>query len=125
MKLLLDQGLPRSAASLLRDAGIDTIHTGEIGYATAEDTAIMQKAVQENRIVITLDSDFHTLLALSGAAVPSVIRIRIERLRAEALAHLLQELLADWRDELEAGVAITVQPGRIRFHYLPLVHRSL
>ncbi len=41
MKLLLDQGLPRSAASLLREAEIDTVHTGEIGYATAEDAMIM------------------------------------------------------------------------------------
>ncbi len=48
MKLLLDQGLPRSAASLLRDAGIDTIHTGEIGFATAEDTAILERANEEN-----------------------------------------------------------------------------
>ena len=35
MKLLLDQGLPRSAAALLRDTGIDAVHTGEIGYAVA------------------------------------------------------------------------------------------
>jgi predicted nuclease of predicted toxin-antitoxin system len=34
MKLLLDQGLPRTAAELLRTAGVDAIHVGEIGYAT-------------------------------------------------------------------------------------------
>lgn len=120
MKLLLDQGLPRSAAPLLRNAGIDTVHTGGIGYATAEDREIIKRAVQENRTVVTLDSDFHMLLALSGASSPSVIRIRIDGLRAEAIVHLIQEILADWRNEIEAGVAITVQQGRIRFHNLPL-----
>jgi Domain of unknown function (DUF5615) len=37
MKLLLDQGLPLSAATLLRDVGIDTVHVGEIGLSAAED----------------------------------------------------------------------------------------
>ena len=59
MKLLLDQGLPRSAASLLRAAGIDTVHTGEIGLATADDESVVQVARQEERIVVTLDADFH------------------------------------------------------------------
>lgn len=74
MKLLLDQGLPRSAAKLLREAGIDTVHVGEIGYSTADDAAILQRGRDEERIVITLDADFHALLALSRAATPSVIR---------------------------------------------------
>jgi predicted nuclease of predicted toxin-antitoxin system len=43
VKLLLDQGLPRSVAGLLREAGIDTIHVGEIGYSTADDAMILQK----------------------------------------------------------------------------------
>jgi predicted nuclease of predicted toxin-antitoxin system len=67
MKLLLDQGIPRSAALLLRETGVDAVHTGEIGYATAEDAAIIERARQEERVVVTLDADFHTLLALSGA----------------------------------------------------------
>lgn len=120
MKLLLDQGLPQSAAAILRSHGLDTVHTGEIGFATAEDAAILAFARQDNRIVITLDADFHALLALSGAAEPSVIRIRIERLRAEAVAGLIQRLLAEWNELLEAGAVLTVQPGRVRIHHLPI-----
>ncbi|MDB9420209.1 DUF5615 family PIN-like protein [Microcystis aeruginosa CS-563/04] len=44
MKLLLDQGLPLSAATLLGDAGIDTIPVGEIGMSEAEDSDIIQRA---------------------------------------------------------------------------------
>jgi len=36
MKLLLDQGLPRSALGLLREAGIDAVHVAEIGYSTID-----------------------------------------------------------------------------------------
>jgi predicted nuclease of predicted toxin-antitoxin system len=121
MKLLLDQGLPRSAAGLLRDAGIDTVHTGEIGMATAEDSAILDRARGEGRIIVTLDSDFHTLLAWSGDSTPSVIRIRIEGLRAQSTANLLRKLLPKWIDELNQGVMLTVQPGRVRMHRLPIL----
>ena len=46
MQLLLDQGLPTSAATLLREVGIDTVHAAEIGLSTAEDTEILQKALE-------------------------------------------------------------------------------
>jgi predicted nuclease of predicted toxin-antitoxin system len=52
MKRLLDQGLPLSAAALLRDAGIDTVHVGEIGMSAAEDTDIIQRARDEGRSLI-------------------------------------------------------------------------
>ncbi|MCB0229913.1 MAG: DUF5615 family PIN-like protein, partial [Anaerolineae bacterium] len=90
MRLLLDQGLPRSAAPMLSEGGIDTLHVGEIGYSTAEDAEIIKYAQAEDRVVVTLDADFHSLLAHSGATSPSVIRIRIEGLRAQPVANLLQ-----------------------------------
>ena len=123
MKLLLDQGLPRSAASLLRAAGIDTVHTGEVGLATTDDESIIQVARQEERIVVTLDADFHALLALSGADKPSFVRIRIEGLRAEPLATLLQALLEERGSELDKGALMTVQPTRIRIRFLPIIPR--
>jgi predicted nuclease of predicted toxin-antitoxin system len=121
IKLLLDQGLPRTAASLLRTAGVDTIHVGEIGYASADDADILQRGREDERVVVTLDADFHALLALSGATSPSVIRIRIEGLRAQATAELLQTVLSQSDEDLEQGAVVTVQESRIRVRRLPLL----
>jgi predicted nuclease of predicted toxin-antitoxin system len=81
MKPLLDQGLPRSAVALLSQERFDTVHVGDVGLSEADDAAILQWSRAHDRAVITLDSDFHTLLALSGANSPSAVRIRIEGLR--------------------------------------------
>ena len=109
MKLLLDQGLPRSAARLLREAGIDTLHVGEIGYSAADDATILDRGREEERIVITLDADFHALLALSRATTPSVIRIRIEGLYGKKAADLIEAVLTHCAEDLKHGAVVTVQ----------------
>lgn len=121
MKLLLDQGLPRTAAGLLREAGLDAAHVGEIGYATADDAAILQRARDEERTVVTLDADFHALLALSGAEGPSVIRIRIEGLRPNDMFSLIRTVVTTCSQDLTHGAVVTVQPGRVRVRRLPLL----
>jgi predicted nuclease of predicted toxin-antitoxin system len=124
MKLLLDQGLPRTAAALLSQAGVDTVHVGDVGQACADDAVLLQFGRDSGRIVVTLDGDFHTLLALSGAASPSVIRVRIEGLRGAELATLLQTVLSQCSTDLHQGAAITVQETRIRIRSLPIVPRQ-
>lgn len=121
MKLLLDQGLPRSAAKLLREAGIDTVHVSEIGCSTADDAAILQRGRDEERVVITLDADFHALLALSRATTPSVIRIRTEGWYGQEAADLIQAVLTRCTEDVKQGAVITVQPRRIRIRRLPLL----
>ena len=122
MKLLLDQGSPRSTSTLLCEAGFDTVHVAEIGLSTAEDIDIIHRAREDKRIVVTLDADFHTLLALTEATSPSVIRIRIQRLRAQELTNLLLTVISECEEELEKGAAVTVEPSRIRVRYLPLLN---
>jgi predicted nuclease of predicted toxin-antitoxin system len=120
MKLLLDQGLPRSSALLLREGGIDTLHVGEIGLAAAADNEILRRGRQEGRVVVTLDADFHSLLAFSKAVSPSVIRIRIEGLTGPVAANVIKEAVLRSKEDLENGALVTVQPGRIRIRRLPL-----
>ena len=120
MKLLLDQGTPRSAATILCRAGFDAVHTGEIGLAEAEDSEIIRRASDEDRIIVTLDADFHTHLASAQALKPSVIRIRIEGLRAAEFSGLLQNVLTQCTDDLKAGAMISVTTSQIRVRRLPV-----
>lgn len=123
-KLLLDQGLPRSTAEILRAAGWDVVHAGECGLAKAADAQILAAARLQGRHVVTLDADFHALLAVSGASTPSVIRLRIEGLRGEGLAALLQELWPRISAAMSDGALITVTPSTIRIKRLPIERES-
>ena len=64
MKLLLDQGLLRSAPCCAM--GVDAVHTGEIGSRRLRHQSWNTHGGREGRTVVTLDADFHMLLALSG-----------------------------------------------------------
>ena len=71
-----------------------------------------------------MDTDFHSLLALNNFYAPSVIRIRIERLRALALTELILDVIHQCQVDLEQGAAVTVEPNRIKIRRLPLIPNS-
>ena len=119
--VLLDRGLPRTAAGLLREIGWDVQHVSERGMSQAEDVAIIEVARQEERVVVTLDADFHALLAVSGAQGPSVLRIRMEGLKADRIASLTEQVFAVAGNALALGAMVTVLDGKIRIKHLPIV----
>jgi predicted nuclease of predicted toxin-antitoxin system len=120
VKLLQDQGLPRSTIQHLAAVGIAAEHIGELGLATADDPAILQAARQRQSVVVTLDADFHKTLAAQGAPSPSVVRIRIEGLKGNRLAAILAQVISLCSAELSAGAAVTVTASRIRVRALPI-----
>lgn len=117
---LLDQGVPRSAVDHLQAAGYDAVHTSSVGLARADDETILEYAGKENRVVVTLDADFHAILALSGATQPSTVRIRIDGLRGEDVARIVIQVAASGEADLLAGALVTVRGGRIRWRKLPI-----
>ncbi len=120
MKLLLDQGLPRSTVQHLAGMGIAAEHVGDLGMARAADANILDVARERQAVVVTLDADFHALLATSRATSPSVVRLRIEGLKGEETAALLGQVLAVAGTELEAGAVVSVTARRIRVRLLPI-----
>jgi predicted nuclease of predicted toxin-antitoxin system len=120
MKILLDQCIPRGAAAALRDAGFDAVHVGECDLSAAPDSLILSVARQQQRIIVSLDSDFHMLLAGENASSPSVIRIRQEGLRAEAATDLILSVLNACKDDLLHGAMISATQEQVRIRLLPL-----
>jgi predicted nuclease of predicted toxin-antitoxin system len=121
MRLLLDQGLPRSTVLHLHNKGMEAVHVGDRGLATASDSKILDFGREEGMVVVPLDADFHALLALSGVTEPSVIRIRIEGLRGEEVARLLVNVLHVCSDDLLKGAMVSVTENGVRIRHLPVL----
>lgn len=58
MRLYLDQMLRADLAELLQSHGHDIVRAAEAGQARADDALILQRAVAEQRTLITLDGHF-------------------------------------------------------------------
>jgi predicted nuclease of predicted toxin-antitoxin system len=120
MHLILDQGVPRDAAALLRSVGYDCTHVGEIGMSKAAGMEIVALSVEWSAVVVTLDADFHAILAVSGAQGPSVIRMRLQGLGAAEVVEVVRRVVASFADELESGALITVKALKTTCHRLPI-----
>jgi predicted nuclease of predicted toxin-antitoxin system len=121
MKLLLDQGLPRSAGPALTAAGHIVFHVADVGLSKATDEQILAEAVARDAAVVTIDADFHALLALSHATRPSVIRLRVQGVGSDRIVRLVLSILALCNEDLAAGAVVTSDETRARVRRLPLV----
>ncbi len=120
MKFLIDHGLPKGIILLLEKNGISAQHTGDLGLERASDLEIIEFAKTHQMTIVTLDADFHALIAASEESRPSVIRIREQGLRSEAMANLLLRVISQTNKELSSGAFISATSNRIRIKRLPV-----
>ena len=81
----------------------------------------MDRAEAENRILLSADTDFGTILSNRGSIKPSVVLFRRKsgRQPQTQLSLLLQNLPAV-EDELEKGSILVIEDSRIRIRSLPI-----
>ncbi len=120
MKFLLDENIPPSLAGLLDSIGYDTRHVNEIGYNNTPDFKISEFAAISGEIIITHDTDFGTILALTGAEQPSVILFRWKVISTQRIFHFLMPYLPQLTESLINGALVVVDEQKIRVRSLPL-----
>ena len=86
----------------------------------ASDEEIIAWSLERTATVVTLDADFHAILAVSGAAGPSVIRIRRQGLDAFAVVELIKTVLVDYELDMLRGSLVTIKLNKTTCHKLPI-----
>lgn len=121
MRFLIDNALSPALGTLLVEAGHDAVHVRSLGLHRAQDVEIFERAAADNRVVVSADTDFGTLLAKRSARKPSVVQFRGPGSRKpDALARTLLSNLSRFSEALESGSIVTVEPSRIRVRSLPI-----
>lgn len=110
-KLLLDSCLAGAVARRLRADGHDVMIVPDAGPDPG-DAAILELAVKEQRVLVTIDNDFGTLVFRDGAKHIGVLRLRDNT--PTGLASRASELVASHGDDLEAGSFVTDDGDRVR-----------
>ena len=121
MKLLVDANLSPKVVDAVRAGGFDATHVSEVGLLRASDREIFDWAAQNDYVVVTADSDFAMLLALSSAHSPSVVQLRgVAELRPDVHGRLLAENLGALEQPLLDGAVVSLSQDRIRIRDLPI-----
>lgn len=121
MKFLVDNALSPAVREALQKAGHDAVHARDRGLHAADDPELFVLAADEDRVLISADTDFGTLLAKRQATKPSVILFRhgIDH-RPSVQAEILLANLPSLTDALEDGSLVTIEPTRVRVRRLPI-----
>lgn len=120
MKFVVDNALSPEVARALRVAGHDAVHVRDYGMQAAPDSEILLRAEEEERVIISADSDFAMLLAVLRQEKPSFILMReADVVRASDYAELILMSLPTLEAELAAGCVVTFRRGMIRLRKLP------
>lgn len=121
MRFLLDENLSEKLVPLLSNAGHDVKHVRQVGLAGTLDPRVLELAAQEERVLISADTDFGTLLARTHAIAPSFVLIRrlIGR-RVPEIASVILDNLSEIEDDLMSGAVVVLGDETMRIRRLPI-----
>jgi predicted nuclease of predicted toxin-antitoxin system len=116
-RLYLDQMLRHEVAQALRDEGHDVLRATEVGQARADDHQILQKAISENRVLVTLDEHFGDWVILPLSKHSGVIRLKINPTTSNNAIKLLLPFLRLHSSDQFKNYLVILSPKRSKWVY--------
>ncbi|TMJ60339.1 MAG: hypothetical protein E6G81_06680 [Alphaproteobacteria bacterium] len=119
MRFLIDNALSPIVAERLRLAGHDAVHVRDYAMQAEPDEAVFDRVLSEDRVLVSADTDFATLLSLKRKSGPSFILFRLSGKRTpENQAALLLGNLPTMQEPLLNGCVVVIEDVRIRVRQL-------
>ncbi len=115
LTLFLDQMLRLDVAQALRDEGHDVVRASEVGQARADDQQILQKSVDENRVIVTLDEHFGDWVILPLSKHPGVMRLKVNPTTSNNIIKLLVPFLRIYSSGQFKNHLVILSPKRAKW----------
>ena len=114
MKFFLDENLSQQHAIELRSEGHDAIAVLEVGLSGASDEQILRFAVENGRILVTLDADFANVIRFPPERTLGVVRLKVHPATEERIRESLRRALLFLRNIDIVGRLAVVDDDKIR-----------
>jgi predicted nuclease of predicted toxin-antitoxin system len=98
MRFKTDENLPVEVAQLISSHGHDAKTVEEQGLGGTADTEIAAVCNSENRILVTLDTDFSDIRQYPPGSHPGIIIFRISRQDKTSVLSVARRLLQSFRN---------------------------
>ncbi|MEW6356689.1 MAG: DUF5615 family PIN-like protein [Planctomycetota bacterium] len=117
---LADMNISPQTVEWLRGEGWDIVRVSYILPAKAPDIDVLGYARRDERVLVTQDLDFSTLLAVSGQDRPSLITLRLSVSDPQTVTQRLLDALPKIEQALKDGCAVIIEDAAIRVRRLPI-----
>lgn len=107
MKIKLDENIPGAVAGVLRSRGHDVDIVLEESLGGRDDPTVLGAAIDEGRLLLTLDRGFGDVRAYAPGTHPGIIVLRPDDQRLPTVVAMV-EMIVDHHDVDELAGCITV-----------------
>ena len=114
MRFKTDENLPIEVVEQIKASGHDALSVVDQGLGGAPDPLIAQVCTAEDRVLVTLDTDFSDIRAYPPGSHPGIIVFRLARQDKQTVLDVTKRLLVALETEVLAGALWVVDERRIR-----------
>ena len=115
MRFIIDEDLPRSTGTILKENGFDVLDIRDHGLRGVEDEEIYKFAQKEKAVILTGDRRFGNILRFPlGSHYGIVIAHFPNEMLPIQINHHILEMLMNLSEEDFKGSVIIIEPYKIR-----------